>query len=143
VAEIERQHADGPGVLVGVREGGKLMAAALIPLIAGLAPEIINLIVGLVHPKAIAAEQNNGPLSGPVKFADVFVGVMKDLTAAHVAGTIALLPDDATVKVIIQAVVTSMQLTGLIGGASPAATPSALSAQSVVLKNGQSVLVTA
>ena len=99
------------------------MAAALIPLIAGLAPEIVNLIVGLVHPKAIAAEQKNGPLSGPVKFADVFVGVMKDLTAAHVAGTILVLPDDATVKVIIQAVVTSMQLSGYLGGAIAARLP--------------------
>ena len=116
------------------------MAAALIPLIAGLAPEIINLIVGLVHPKAIAAEQNNGPLTGPVKFADVFVAVMQDLANAHAAGRISGLPDDATVKVIIQAVVTSMQLSGYLGGAISAPAPSA---QSVVLKAGQSVLVTA
>jgi hypothetical protein len=119
------------------------MAAALVPLIAGIAPEIVNLIVGLVHPKAIAAEQNNGPLTGPVKFADVFVAVMQDLTNAHVAGQLSVLPDDATVKVIIQAVVTSMQLSGYLGGAIAGPTPSTPSGQSVVLKTGQSVLVTA
>ena len=119
------------------------MAAALIPLIAGLAPEIISLIVGLVHQKAPAAEQDNGPLTGPVKFADVFVKVMRDLTNAYVTGQISVLPDDTTVKVIIQAVVTSMQLSGYLGGAIAAPTPSTSSAQSVVLKTGQSVLVTA
>jgi hypothetical protein len=124
------------------------MAAALIPLLAGLAPEIVNLIVGLVHPKAIAAEQL-GPATGLVKFADVFVSVMSDLVKAHAAGTIAVLPDEATVKVIIQAAVTSMQLSGLLGGSIAAPAPSAQSPVAVpnrtdvALKGGQSILVTA
>jgi hypothetical protein len=120
------------------------MAAALVPLIAGLAPDIINLIVGLVHPKAIAAQQANGPLTGPVKFADVFVSVMQSLTSAHVAGTISVLPDDATVKTIIQSVVTSMQLSGVLGAAVPTAlAPGAPAAtQSITLQPGQSILIT-
>jgi hypothetical protein len=129
-------------------ERSELMAAALIPLLSGLAPEIVNLIVGLVHPKAIAAEQL-GPATGLVKFADVFVSVMSDLVKAHAAGTIPALPDEATVKVIIQAAVTSMQLSGLLGGAIAAPAPSAQSPVAgpnrtdVALKGGQSILVTA
>jgi hypothetical protein len=129
-------------------ERSKLMAAALIPLLAGLAPEIVNLIVGLVHPKAIVAEQL-GAATGPVKFADVFVSVMSDLGKAHAAGTIAVQPDDATVKVIIQAVVTSMKLSGYLGGAIAAPAPSPQSPVAgpnrtdVALKAGQSLLVTA
>ncbi len=117
------------------------MAAAIVPLIGALAPEIISLIAGLVHPKAIAAEAANGPLSGPVKFADVFVSVMSDLAKAHAAGTIAALPDDATVKVVIQAVVTSMQLSGLIGGAAAAAPGKSAppATQSFALASGQTL----
>ena len=117
------------------------MAAALIPLIAGLAPEIINLIVGLVHPAATKAE-DAGTLTGPVKFADVFVSVMGDLAKAKAAGTISEIPADPTVKTIIQAVVTSMQLSGVLGSGnpSPVTTPTS---QSIVLKAGQSLLVTA
>jgi hypothetical protein len=125
------------------------MAAALIPLIAGLAPAVINLIVGLVHHKAPVAEQNGGPLTGPSKFADVFVGTMADLVKAHAAGQIDVLPDEPTVKVILQAVVTSMQLSGYLGGAitgpvpatqSPVAGPNCAD---VVLNAGHSLLVTA
>ena len=106
-----------------------------------LAPALIDLIVGLVHQKAPVAEQL-GPGTGPVKFADVFVSVMTDLTKAKAAGRIEALPDDPTVKVIIQAVVTSMQMSGMLGGAI-AVPPVAPSAQSIVLKGGQSLLVTA
>jgi hypothetical protein len=121
------------------------MAAALIPLIAGLAPEIINLIVSLVHPKAIAAEQL-GTGTGPVKFANVFVAVMQDLAKAHAAGTISVLPDDATVKTIIQSVVVSMQLSGFLGGTAPtpvtdvAATPST-PLRAVSILPGQSITI--
>jgi hypothetical protein len=117
------------------------MAAALIPLIAELAPTLINLIVGLVHQKAPVAEQI-GPGTGPVKFADVFVSVMTDLAKAKATGQIEVLPDDATVKVIIQAAVTGMQLLGLLGGTA-AVSPQASSAQSIGLKTGQSLLITA
>lgn len=89
------------------------MASLAIPLIASLAPEIISLIAGLAQPKIIAAEQINVP--GPVRFADVFVETMSDLTKAHANGQIAGdLPNDAIVKVIIQAVFTSLSKSGIV-----------------------------
>jgi hypothetical protein len=127
------------------------MAAVAIPLIAAALPEVlnlVNLIVGLVHPKAIAAEQAHGPLSGPVKFADVFVAVMADLVKAHAAGTIAILPDEATVKIIEQSVITTMKLAGMLGDAAAVvASPGSASAggvsQAVKMTPGMSLLVTA
>lgn len=120
------------------------MATALIPLIAGLAPDLISLIVSLIHPKAIAAE-SLGQGNGALKFADVFVSVMSDLAKAHAAGSIVgPLPDDATVKLILQSVVLSLKLTGVLtGGAVPPAPVPPASAQSIALKAGQSLLVTA
>ncbi len=115
------------------------MAAALIPLALSLAPEIINLIASLVHQHAPVAEQQGSTGTGPVKFADVFVDVMKDLTSAHAQGQIAILPDDGTVKTIIQAVVTSMKLSGLLDGSASAAT----AAIPLTLKAGQTLTITA
>jgi hypothetical protein len=117
------------------------VAAVAIPLIAGLLPDIVSLIAGLVHPKAIAAEAAHGPISGPVKFADVFTGTMKDLIAAHAAGTIAVLPDEAIVKVIIQAVVTTMKLGGLLENIPPEPGKPMTAQQQISLKAGQSVLI--
>ncbi len=89
------------------------MAAALIPLIAGLAPEIINLIAGLVHKQAPIVEATHGPATGPVKFGEVFASVIAALTTAANAGQIPkVLPSDDLIQVIIQAVVTSMKLSG-------------------------------
>jgi hypothetical protein len=119
-----------------------LAAAAVFPIIAGLLPDIVSLIAGLVHPKAIAAEAAHGPLSGPVKFADVFASTMKDLIAAHAAGTIPLLPDEPMVKIVIQAVVTTMKLGGLLGDSAAVAVPPAAQ-QQIRLKAvaGQSLLI--
>ena len=58
------------------------MAAALIPLIAGIAPSIITLIASLVHKSAPAAESTNGSGTGPVKFAQVFQTVITSLQQA-------------------------------------------------------------
>ncbi len=122
------------------------MAAAVIPLIATLAPELINLIVGLVHKKAPEAEVL-GPGTGALKFADVFVGVMQDLIKAHAAGSLpGALPDEATVKTIIQSIVTSLKLLGALGGAPtppvvvPA--PGGTVPQVVVIRPGQSLTIT-
>jgi hypothetical protein len=94
------------------------MAAAIIPLIAGLAPSIINLITSLIHQNAPVAETTYGPGTGPVKFADVFASVIAALQKAAAAGTIdKTLPGDDIIKAIIQAVVTSMQMSGTLGGA--------------------------
>jgi hypothetical protein len=117
------------------------MAAAIVPIITTLLPEIISLITGLVHKHAPVAEATSGPGTGPVKFADVFVAVMKDLTNAKVAGQISAIPDDTTVKFIIQTVVTSMKLDGLLNPpqAAPVAVPDG--AQSIVLSSGQSLMI--
>ncbi len=114
------------------------MAAAIIPLVAAVAPDIIGLIAGLVHRAAPAAEKN-GPGTGPVKFGEVFASVIGSLNSAAIAGQIPKgLPGDDVIKVIIQAVVSSMKLAGLLGDAAVAAISPA---QSLVLKSGQSVTI--
>lgn len=98
--------------------------AAFVPLIAEIAPELINLIVGLVHKKAPIAEASNGPSTGAVKFSEVFQAVIAALNTAAAAGQInKALPPDDTIKTIIQAVVQSMQLSGLIGTQPQSTTP--------------------
>jgi hypothetical protein len=120
------------------------LAAALIPLLTPLIPAITNdiiaLITGLVHKSAPIAEANSGPSTGPVKFADVFVSTMSDLVKAHAAKQIALLPDEATVKLIIQSVVSSLKLSGQLAVA--ALTAPAMAPQSLALVAGQSIVIT-
>lgn len=117
------------------------MATAFIPLITALAPELIALIAGLIHQAAPAAEASNGPQTGPVKFAEVFQDVVGKLQAAAAAGQIGKeLPSDDTIKLIIQAVVTSMKITGTL---SPAPAPVAISTQSISLKLGQTLTISA
>jgi hypothetical protein len=122
------------------------MAAAIIPIALPLilteVPKLIDLIVGLVHKQAPVAEASGGPNTGPVKFADVFIATMEDLIKAHAKGTIPGLPDEAEVKVIIQAVVTSMKLSGVLGSTSvqsPAELPSTQGP--LVLTAGQSITI--
>ena len=64
---------------------------------------------------------------------------MQDLVKAKVAGQIAVLPDEALVKIIIQAVVTSMKLPGGLLGA--AAAPAPATSQSIVLTAGQTLAI--
>ncbi len=117
------------------------MAAALIPLIAGLAPDIINFITSLIHPAATAAEAL-GTGTGPLKFATVFSDVVTALQKAAAAGTIdKVLPSDDMIKAIIQAVVTSMQLSGQLGGT--AVNPAPATSQAITLTHGQTITVTA
>ncbi|MDP9171438.1 MAG: hypothetical protein M3N54_12530 [Acidobacteriota bacterium] len=100
------------------------MATAIVPIIAQLIPlmpQVIDLIASLVHHKAQAAEVTHGPGTGPVKFTDVFVGTMKELVAAHVAGQIDAVPSDDQLRVVIQAVVKTMKLSSLLSGAPPIA----------------------
>ncbi len=92
------------------------MMAAFIPLAIQFGPSIIDLITGLVHKHAPVAEANNGPKTGPIKFTEVFTNVITALQQAAAAGTIGKdLPPDDLVKTIIQAVVTSMQISGTLG----------------------------
>ena len=115
------------------------------PALIGLAPEIISLIAGLVHRKAPVVEQQLGAGTGAVKFADVFSSVITSLTAAANAGQISkVLPPDDLIKAIIQAVVSSMQLSGLLGApvATTPAIPPTPAAQSLTLKSGQSITIT-
>lgn len=129
------------------------MAAAVIPVVealAPLAPALIQLITGLVHPAAQQAEQHYGPGTGPVKFADVFGKVIAALQSAAAAGQIdKTLPSDETVKMIIEAVISSMNLTGQLTGTTAVPEPSGRSGsqnvtatQTVILKPGQSLTVT-
>lgn len=130
-----------------------MAAAALgiaLPILAPLLPTITNdlitLITGLIHKQApIAQAANPVPGTGPLRFADVFASVMRSVVTAHAAGQIAgTLPDEGIVKVIIQAVVTSMKLPGNLldmTGVTPIAV-AADTVQSVVLKAGQSVTIT-
>lgn len=91
------------------------MASALIPLIAGVLPDVISLIAGLVHRAAPQAEAALGSGTGQAKFADVFASVMTTLTKAAEAGTIPKqLPSDDVVRTVIQGVVSSMKLSGLL-----------------------------
>ena len=123
------------------------MAAAIIPIVAPLVltevPKLIDLIVGLVHKKAPAAESALGAGTGLVKLADVYTGTMQDLIKAKAAGTIPGLPDEAEVKIIIQAVVTSMKLLGGLGSIN-VQSPSELPATTqgpLVLSSGQSITI--
>ncbi len=113
------------------------MAAAIIPLVASLAPSLIGLIAGLVHKAAPIAEAQ-GAGTGQVKFAEVLAAVMGSLTAATEAGQIKM-PDSETVKIVIQAVVSSMKLSGLLDGVVPLAVKGTVPA--LVLKAGQSVTI--
>lgn len=128
------------------------MAAAVIPALEAVAPEIISLITGLVHKAAPAAEQQYGPKTGPVKFADVFGQVITALQNAAKAGQIdKALPSDQTVQLIIQSVVSSMNLSGMLTGA-PASTMTnkttatgfslGVGSQNVILSAGQTLTVT-
>jgi hypothetical protein len=122
------------------------MAAALIPIVAPLVltelPKLVDLIVGLIHKQAPVAEASGGPGTGPVKFADVFVAVMNDLAKASASNQIPGIPADGTVKTIIQAVVTSMKLSGVLGSmsvSSPAELPATQGP--LVLSAGQSITI--
>lgn len=90
--------------------------AAFIPLIAGIAPSIINLIAGLVHKHAPQAEAASGPGTGPVKFADVVNAVLVNLQTAAAAGQIQGVPGEDQIKLIVQSIVSSMKLQGLLNG---------------------------
>lgn len=118
------------------------MAAIAAPLIQTLGPGLIDLIAGLVHQKAPAAEQARGKGTGPVKYADVFAATMQDLINAHAAGQIPTLPDEALVKIVIQAVVTSMKLSGQLSSDPTAVALAASGSQSIILAAGQTLVVT-
>jgi hypothetical protein len=118
------------------------MAAALVPLALSLAPEIINLITGLVHKHATVAQVAKVPNTGPVAFADVLSAVGDDLSRAHAAGQITgPIPEDAIVKVIIQAVVTSMKMSGLLGTPALPGISTTPGSQSLVLKLGDTLSI--
>jgi hypothetical protein len=116
------------------------MAATIIPLVASMAPDIIALIASLVHRAAPAAEQKYGSGTGPVKFADVFAAVIDAMNKAAGAGAIpkSLPPDDA-IKSIIQAVLTSLKLTGALDSQ---ALPVASTPQAITVVSGQTITIT-
>ena len=120
------------------------MAAALIPILAPIGMELINLIVGLVHQRAPVAEQQLGAGTGAAKFGQVFGDVIAALNKAAVAGQInKALPPDETIQVIIQAALAGMKLSGLLSGDPFPGAAGPLSSQAISLKPGQSLLVTA
>lgn len=103
------------------------MAAALVPLIASVAPPIIDLIAGLVHKHAPQVEASNGPGTGPVKFSDLFSIVQGALTRAAQTGAIpaGAVPSDDILKLIIQTGVTTLKLPGGVLADATSATPPA------------------
>ncbi len=114
-----------------------MAAAALGIALPILEPILANLIAGLVHKHAPVLEATTGPATGPVKLADLFAAVIGDLTRAATAGTIPKsLPSDDIVRVVIQSVVSSMKLSGMLEPTAPAA------GQSVTLRAGQSLTIT-
>ncbi len=116
-----------------------MAAAALAIGLPLLEPLLSNLIAALVHRHAPVIEAQYGPGTGPVKLPDLFAAVIGDLTKAAVAGTIPkALPSDDTVRIIIQAVVSSMKLSGLLDA--PAGV--AVAPQAVTLRAGQSLTIT-
>lgn len=106
---------------------------------------IAGLIASLVHPAAKAAEAQIGSGGGPVKLSQVFEAVIGWLQKAAAVGTIPKeLPSDDTIKMIIQAVVSSMKISGLLGDA-PTTVPTNApvgSPDGIILKAGQSVTIT-
>lgn len=117
---------------------------ALAPTALQSAFSIAGLIASLVHPAAKAAETQIGPGTGPVKLSQVFDTVIGLIQKAAAAGTIPKeLPSDETIKLIIQAVVTSMQLSGILGPTPPAAgsTVSVGSPDGIILKPGQRITI--
>jgi hypothetical protein len=125
------------------------MAAAIIPILTAVGPSLISLIAGLVHRSAPAAEQQLGPGTGPVKFAQVFGDVIAALNRAASAGQIdKLLPSDQEIQLIIQSVVSSMKLAGLLSASQAAdisqaiSTPAPAGQQGIILTAGQSLTIT-
>jgi hypothetical protein len=95
------------------------MAGVLIPLILPGLTELLKvvapLISALVHQHAPVVEAQQGPGTGPVKFADLNVVVMQALVKAHAAGEITGdLPSADLVKVMVQTAVSSMKAMGLL-----------------------------
>lgn len=119
------------------------MAAIAIPLITTLAPSIIQLIAGLVHKEAPAAEARYGAGTGPVKFSDVFSAVIQQLQAAATTGAIPKeLPSDEAIKMVIQAVVSSMNLQGQLQPVQESLSPLNLcQTQIIKVTAGQSVTI--
>jgi len=116
------------------------MATAIIPIITGLAPALIELIAGLVHQFAPREEQQLGAGTGQAKMANVFSDVVQSLQKAAAVGTIPKeLPPDQTIGLIIQSVVSSMKLSGLL---EPPPTATLAPAQDITLRPGQSVRIT-
>jgi len=118
------------------------MASFVIPLILGLAPEVVKLIVARAHKSAITAEAALGPDTGALKFGQVFGEVMTSLNDAANAGQIPkALPADEAVKLIIESVVNSMKLSGALPG--PGTTvPAASQTGQLSLKPGQTLTIT-
>lgn len=119
--------------------------AAVLPLVASLAPDIINLIVSLVHKSAPAAEAQLGAGTGPVKFTQVFSDVMTALQSAAAAGQIPqALPTDDLIKLVIQSAVSSMKKLGLLDSSAAQLAPaSAIAApRTLALHAGDALSIT-
>lgn len=107
-------------------------------------PEVIKLIAGLVHKHAPVAEQQYGPGTGPAKFGSVFAKVISDLQNAAAAGAIPKeLPTDEAIKAVIESVVTSLNLQGLLGAPNAPAATQSPGTQAIKLAPGGSVTVSA
>lgn len=89
-------------------------AATLIPLGLSLAPQIYQLIAGLVHKHAPAIEQAYPqPNMGPVKFSNLFDTVMGSLTQAAATGQIdKTLPPDDLIKSMLETAVQTLKQPG-------------------------------
>jgi hypothetical protein len=129
-----------PAPSIGQQLGSQLVAQ--IPsLLPGAFQALSDLIAGLVHKNAPIVQASNGPSTGPIKLGDLVMLVQKALIGAHAAGTLTgTLPDDATVGVIVQSMISIMKLPG--GQLGPAVAGSPASGDPVSVKSGTPVTLT-
>lgn len=119
------------------------MAGVAVPIIEAVAPSVISLIAGLVHKQAPIEQANNGPSTGPVKFANVFNAVVAALENAVSAGQLdkTAVPSTDTVKLIIQVIITALKLPGGVLSDVPAPTSVPTIAVSALASSGTSPMI--
>jgi hypothetical protein len=113
--------------------------AAIAPLVTSVAPSIIDLVTSLIHKAAPAAEATLGPGTGPIKAATVLSAMTAQLQQAATSGQIKAsdIPSPDVLQVILNAVVKSMNLSGLLEASSTSTTPN----QAITIKPGQSLTI--
>ena len=114
--------------------------AAFVPLITTVAPELIQLIAGLV--KSHIGQTSASPQSGGIDLTGVFNSVMVALENAASQGTIPkTLPPDDVVKMIVQTAATALHAPAPV--TAPVSNAAASGSLSITLASGQSLTISA